>query len=84
VNVELRVGYAREMLGTGRTVTVGAQDGTLFAAPGTTLPRDQLTTGVSVGMQPTKALTVSVGYDVLIATSHASAQAATVRLDYRF
>jgi autotransporter-associated beta strand protein/autotransporter passenger strand-loop-strand repeat protein len=84
VNVELRVGYARELLGTGRTVTVGAQDGTLFAAPGTSLPRDQLTTGVSVSMQPTKALTVSVGYDALIATSHASAQAAGLKLDYRF
>jgi outer membrane autotransporter protein len=84
VNLELRVGYARELLGTGRVVTVGAQDGTLFAAPGTSLPRDQFTTGVSVSMQPTKALTVSVGYDALIATSHASAQAATLKLDYRF
>ncbi|MFP3589386.1 autotransporter domain-containing protein, partial [Paraburkholderia sp. SIMBA_055] len=59
MNLELRVGYARELLGTGRTVTVGAQDGTLFAASGTTLPRDQLTAGVSLGMQPTKALSVS-------------------------
>jgi fibronectin-binding autotransporter adhesin len=43
-----------------------------------------LTTGVSVSMQPLNALTVSVGYDALIATSHASAQAATLKLDYRF
>jgi autotransporter passenger strand-loop-strand repeat protein len=84
VNVEWRLGYARETLGTGRTVTVGTQDGTLFAAPGTTLPRDQLTTGVSVGMQPTKALNVSVSFDALVATSHASAEAGMVRLDYRF
>ncbi|HTJ95797.1 MAG TPA: autotransporter domain-containing protein, partial [Pararobbsia sp.] len=84
VDIEWRIGYARETLGTGRTVTVGAQDGTLFAAPGTELPRDQLTTGVSVSMRPTKALAVSLGYDALIATSSASAQAATVRVDYQF
>jgi autotransporter passenger strand-loop-strand repeat protein len=84
LNFELRVGYARELLGTGRTVTVGAQDGTLFAAPGTTLPRDQLTTGASIAMQPTKALTLSLDYDALISTGHASAQAARVRIDYRF
>jgi fibronectin-binding autotransporter adhesin len=84
VNTEVRVGYARELLGTGRTVTVGSQDGTLFAASGVSLPRDQLTAGVSVGMKPSKAMTVSVGYDALIATSHASAQAATVRFDYKF
>jgi autotransporter-associated beta strand protein len=84
MNLELRVGYARELLGTGRTVTVGAQDGTLFAASGTTLPRDQLTAGVSLGMQPTKALSVSIDYDALIATGHASAQAAHLQVGYRF
>jgi hypothetical protein len=35
-------------------------------------------------MQPAKALSVSLGYDALIATGHASAQAASVKLDYRF
>jgi outer membrane autotransporter protein len=84
VNVELRVGYARELLGTGRTVTVGAQDGTLFAASGTSLPRDQLTAGIGIAVQPIKSLTVSVDYDALIATGHTSAQAAHLWVGYRF
>jgi hypothetical protein len=33
VGIEVRIGYARELLRTGRTVTVGMQNGTLVAAP---------------------------------------------------
>ncbi|MBK3824082.1 autotransporter outer membrane beta-barrel domain-containing protein [Paraburkholderia aspalathi] len=84
VNVQLRVGYAREVLNAGRAVSVASQDGTLFTAPGTSLPRGYLTTGISIGMQPVKDLAVSLGYDTLINTTHASAQAGTVRADYRF
>ena len=84
VNVEVRVGYARELLGTGRTMSVGAQDGTWFVAPGTSLPRDQLTTGVSVSMRPAKALTVSIGYDAVLATSHASTQTGSLKVGYQF
>jgi hypothetical protein len=62
----------------------GTQDGTLFAAPGTSLPQNQVTTGVSVGMRPAKALTVSLGYDALLAPGHASAQAANLKVDYEF
>jgi outer membrane autotransporter protein len=84
VNVQLRLGYAHELLDVNRAVTVGTQDGTLFAAPGTSLPRGYLTTGVRVSMKPTRALTLSLGYDALFNTTHASAQAAKVNLDYRF
>ncbi|PMS12829.1 autotransporter domain-containing protein [Trinickia caryophylli] len=84
VNVQLRVGYARELLGSGRTVTVTAQDGTPFAAPGVALQRDYLTTGASVSIHPTKAMTVSLGFDALVNTGHASAQSGHARLDYRF
>lgn len=84
VNVQLRVGYAREVLDASRAVSVASQDGTLFAAPGTSLPRGYLTTGISIGMQPVKNLMVSLGYDALINTTHASAQAATLKANYRF
>jgi autotransporter-associated beta strand protein len=84
VSVQLRVGYAREVLDAGRAVSVASQDGTLFTAQGTSLPRGYLTTGISIGTQPVKNLTVSLGYDTLINTTHASAQAGTLRADYRF
>ncbi|WP_429440750.1 autotransporter outer membrane beta-barrel domain-containing protein [Paraburkholderia sp. GAS33] len=84
VKVQLRVGYAREVLDAGRALSVASQDGTLFTAPGTSLPRGYLTTGISIGTQPVKNLTVSLAYDALINTTHASAQTGTLRADYRF
>ena len=84
VNVQVRLGYAHELLDTNRSVAVTAQDGTLFTAPGTSLPRGYLTTGVSVSMRPTKAMSLSLGYDALINTTHASAQAANLKLGYQF
>ncbi|WP_179401082.1 beta strand repeat-containing protein [Burkholderia guangdongensis] len=84
VNVQLRAGYARELLDAGRTMTVTAQDSTVFAAPGTGLPRSYLTAGIGVSMQPLKSLTVAVRYDALINTGHASAQAANVQVGYQF
>jgi fibronectin-binding autotransporter adhesin len=83
-DVQLRLGYAHELLNANRTVAVAAQDGTVFAAPGTSLPRGYLTTGVSVSMQPTKALTVSLSYDALINTTHASDQTASLKVGYHF
>lgn len=84
VDVQLRVGYARELLGTGRAIAVTSQDGTLFAAPGDALARDYLTGGASVSFHPSKAATVSLGFDALVNTGHASAQSGYARLDYRF
>ncbi|MGT2508855.1 autotransporter outer membrane beta-barrel domain-containing protein [Cupriavidus basilensis] len=84
VNVKLRLGYAHEMLAGGRAVTVSALDGTVFAAPGTDLPRSFLTTGASVSLHPSKSLTVAFAFDALLNTGHASAQAASAKLDYRF
>uniref|UniRef100_UPI00359407DA autotransporter outer membrane beta-barrel domain-containing protein n=1 Tax=Cupriavidus necator TaxID=106590 RepID=UPI00359407DA len=83
-NVQLRVGYARELMGTGRQVTVLSQDGTLFAAPGVALLRDYVTGGASVSFRPTKATVVSLGYDALINTGHASAQSGYARFYYQF
>ncbi|MCX4162594.1 autotransporter domain-containing protein [Paraburkholderia megapolitana] len=84
IDLQLRLGYAHELLNANRTVSVTAQDGTVFAAPGTSLPRGYLSAGVSLQMEPTKAMTVSVGYDALINTTHASAQAASVKVGYTF
>ncbi|WP_179405154.1 autotransporter-associated beta strand repeat-containing protein [Burkholderia guangdongensis] len=84
VNVELRVAYAHELLSANRAVSVAAQDGTLFAAPGTSLPRGYLTAGASVAMHPGKNLTCSLSYDALINTTHASAQQASLNVAYRF
>lgn len=84
VNVQLRVGYAHELMNAGRVVQVQSQDGTVFAAPGTDLPRSFLTTGASVTLQAAKATTVSLGVDATINTSHVSAQSAYVRVNHRF
>ena len=84
MDAQLRLSYAREVLDANRVLNVASQDGTLFAAPGTSLPRSYLTTGVSVSMQTTKALSVALGYNVLFNTTHVSAQAASIKLGYRF
>lgn len=84
VNVQLRLGYAHELMNAGRVVQVQSQDGTMFAAPGTDLPRSFLTTGASVTLQAAKATTVSLGVDATLNTSHVSAQSAYVRVNHRF
>lgn len=84
VNVQLRLGYAHELMNAGRVVQVQSQDGTMFAAAGTDLPRSFLTTGASVTLQAAKATTVSLGVDATINTSHVSAQSAYVRVNHRF
>lgn len=84
VNVQLRLGNARELMGTGRQITVLSPDGTLFPAPGVALSRDYVTGGASVSFRPSKATIVSLGYDGLINTGHASAQSGYARFDYRF
>jgi fibronectin-binding autotransporter adhesin len=84
VNVQFALGYAQELLDTNRTMTVGLQNGPSFEAAGVALPRGELTTGLSVSIQASKATTILLSYDALINTGHASSQAADVRLDYRF
>ena len=84
VNVQLRLGYAHELMNAGRVVQVQSQDGTVFAAPGNDLPRSFLTAGASVTLQAAKATTVSLGVDATINTSHVSAQSAYVRVNHRF
>lgn len=84
VNVELRVGYAHELLDANRAVSVASQDGTPFNARGTTLPRGYLTSGVSVTMHPIKSLDVALSYDTVFNTTHASVQQGSVRVGYRF
>ncbi|VVE13752.1 outer membrane autotransporter [Pandoraea horticolens] len=84
VTVQLRLGYAREVLSGGRVVQVQSQDGTMFAASGTDLPRSFLTTGASVSWRASKTTAVSLGMDALINTSHVSAQSAYVRVNHRF
>lgn len=84
LNVQLRVGYAHELMNAGRVVQVQSQDATAFTAPGTDLPRSFLTTGASVTLQATKATTVSLGVDATLNTSHVSTQSAYVRVNHRF
>ncbi|WP_454732883.1 MULTISPECIES: autotransporter domain-containing protein [Cupriavidus] len=84
VNVQLRLGYAHEALGGGRVALVQSQDGTVFAAPGTDLPRSFLTTGASVSLLASKATTVALGVDAVLNTGHVSAQSVHVRVDHRF
>ena len=82
--VQLRVGYARELLDANRTMNVTAQDGTVFAAPGTTLPRGYLTAGAGLTMQLMKSLDVSLNYDTVFNTTHASVQQGSLHVGYRF
>jgi autotransporter-associated beta strand protein len=84
LNAQLRLGYAYELLDASRTLSVTAQDGTVFAAPGANLPRGYLSAGASVTLHPKKHLDVSLSYDTVINTSHASAQQGSVRVGYRF
>jgi fibronectin-binding autotransporter adhesin len=84
VDAQLRLGYARELLDTNRALSVASQDGTQFVAPGTRLPRGYLTAGASVTLHPLKRLDVSLGYDTLINTTHASAQQGNIRIGYQF
>jgi fibronectin-binding autotransporter adhesin len=84
VNVELRLGYAHELLDANRTMSVASQDGTEFAAPGTNLPRGYLTTGASVTLRPKKNMDVSLNYDTVINTGHVSAQAGSIKVGYQF
>jgi len=84
VAAQLRLSYAREVLDANRAISVASQDGTLFTAPGTSLPRSYLAVGVSLGLRQTKAFSVSLGYDMLLNTTHASTQMASLKVDYRF
>lgn len=84
VDVQVRVGYAREVLDAGRAISVSSQDGTLFTAAGTSLPRGYLTAGIGIGMKPAKNCTVSLDYNALINTDHASAQGGSVKVDWLF
>jgi len=84
VNAELRIGYAHELLDANRTLSVTSLDGTVFAAPGTSLPRGYLTAGASVTLHPAKHLDVSLGYDAVINTTHVSAQQGSLQVGYRF
>lgn len=84
VNAELRVGYAHELLDANRTMSVNAPDGTLFTAPGTTLPRGYLTAGAGLTMQLMKNLNVSLSYDTVFNTTHASVQQGSLHVGYQF
>ena|ERR1700758_407957 len=84
VTAELRVGYAHEVLDANRAVSVASLDDTVFTAPGTSLPRGYLTAGASITLHPKKNLDVSLNYDGLVNTTHASAQQGSIRVGYLF
>lgn len=84
IDAELRVGYARELLDTNRALNVTSQDGTMFVAPGAGQSRGYLTAGTSVTLHPMKQLDVSLSYDTVFNTSHASSQQGSLQAGYRF
>jgi len=84
VNAELHIGYAHELLDANRALSVASQDGTVFVAPGTSLPRGYMTAGANVTLHPAKNLDVSAGFDAVINTTHVSAQQGSLRVGYRF
>jgi len=83
-SLEAKVGYAHELGTAGRSISVSAQDGTLFTATGASLPRNLLTAGFALTVEATKALRITAGFDALINTGHASAKAGSLKVSYRF
>lgn len=84
MSVQFRVAYAHELLDGARAISVASQDGTLFVAPGTDLPRGFLTLGASFSVTLARHLDVSLAYDALVNTARASSQAGSLRMSYRF
>ncbi|APD13542.1 hypothetical protein RO07_23895 [Pandoraea pulmonicola] len=84
MSVQFRVTYAHELLDAGRAITVASQDGTVFVAPGLSLPRGFLTLGASFSVTLAKRLDVSLAYDALVNTARASSQAGSLKVSYRF
>lgn len=84
IKAELRIGYAYELLDANRAISVASQDGTLFTAAGTTLPRGYLTAGAGVTLHPRKNLAVSLDYDGMLNTAHASSEQGSIRVSYKF
>ncbi|CAN0627232.1 Autotransporter beta-domain protein [Burkholderia multivorans] len=83
-SLEAKVGYAHELGTAGRSISVSAQDGTLFTATGASLPRNLLTAGFALTVEATKSLRITAGFDALINTGHASAKAGSLKVSYRF
>ncbi|APD11152.1 hypothetical protein UC34_05010 [Pandoraea vervacti] len=84
MSVQFRVAYARELLDSGRAINVASQDGTIFVAPGVSLPRDFLTLGASLSVTLAKRLDLTLAYDALVNTGGASSQAGGLKVNYRF
>jgi fibronectin-binding autotransporter adhesin len=84
VDAQLRLGYASEVLNANRTISVSAQDGTPFVAPGANLPRGYLTAGVGLVAHPWKHVDLALDYDTVINTGHASVQQGSIRIGYQF
>ena len=84
IQMTARLGYARELLSTRRSVDVTSLDGTDFSADGSPMSRNYLSTGLSAGVRLNKATTVSVSYDTMINTSRTSSQTGSLNLAYRF
>ncbi|WP_181885614.1 autotransporter outer membrane beta-barrel domain-containing protein [Trinickia dinghuensis] len=80
VNVHLDLDYARELAGRTRTVTVFAQDGTAFAAPGAPLARDIVSLGTGVRAQIGQSWSVSGE----ASTQFREGSMVHVQLNYRF
>ena len=83
-SIQLRVGYAYETQGRGRTVPVTAADGTGFAIAGTRDARGMLTAGLGTTLPIGKSTNAYVRYDAWLHTGNVSAQSLQAGVDYRF
>jgi outer membrane autotransporter protein len=78
--VHLDVTYANELAGRTRAVTVFAQDGTAFSAPGAPLAREIVSIGAGLRAQLSRAWSVSAD----ASTQFRSGSALQLQMSYRY
>jgi autotransporter-associated beta strand protein len=84
INAQLRLGYAWETIGSARLMQVQSADATVFAAPGTGLPRALLSAGIGVSSRIGKSTEIAVDGDGIFNTGDVSAFAFYARIRHVF
>lgn len=84
LTLQLTVDYGFELAQRSRAVSVLGTDGTVFSAPGASLTRGRLMTGVSVAGPLTRQMEFSAGYTGWINTGRGSQQGIEIAIRYRY
>lgn len=84
ITPEVRLGYSREVLSTGRTINVTTASAAAFLVNGISPSRDQVTAGAGVIVQAAQTLDLFVDYDYAPLTGNQTSQTVSAGLRYRF